>query len=302
MINEVIALWSELLGREVNSTNDFFRSGGDSLIATKMISQLHQRGYPATLQQIFTYPCLADFCAHLEQEKQSQREYSSLIPLSAVSAPKPYHYFMVHASDGDPGVYLPLAESLNNTVWGLTVTDASKLTDLDTLLSLHLSSIKTAQQTGPYILIGWSYGAFIASYLAEQLSQQNQSVLLVLIDPVYRHDFIKFCHDDSDSSSDENKQLACTKRLMSFLPESDLPLSDDIACLWLEATNHPTEWTSPEKEWYQRLPPHTQHHYFSGEHWSILQDRATSTHLAEIIDQWVQQKLSNNGYPSEGGN
>ncbi|WP_317189693.1 thioesterase domain-containing protein, partial [Escherichia coli] len=110
----------------------------------------------------------------------------------------------VHASDGDPGVYLPLAESLNNTVWGLTVTDASKLTDLDTLLSLHLSSIKTAQQTGPYILIGWSYGAFIASYLAEQLSQQNQSVLLVLIDPVYRHDFIKFCHDDSDSSSDEN--------------------------------------------------------------------------------------------------
>lgn len=49
---------------------------------------------------------------------------------------------MVHASDGDPGVYLPLAESLNNTVWGLTVTDASKLTDLDTLLSLHLSSIK----------------------------------------------------------------------------------------------------------------------------------------------------------------
>ncbi|MBG3105137.1 type I polyketide synthase [Proteus mirabilis] len=302
MINEIIALWSELLGREVNSTSDFFRSGGDSLIATKMISQLHQRGYPATLQQIFTYPCLADFCAHLEQEKQSQREYSSLIPLSAVSAPKPYHYFMVHASDGDPGVYLPLAESLNNTVWGLTVTDASKLTDLDTLLSLHLSSIKTAQQTGPYILIGWSYGAFIASYLAEQLSQQNHSVLLVLIDPVYRHDFIKFCHDDSDSSSDENKQLACTKRLMSFLPESDLPLSDDIACLWLEATNHPTEWTSPEKEWYQRLPPHTQHHYFSGEHWSILQDRATSTHLAEIIDQWVQQKLSNNGYPSEGGN
>ncbi|MEM7998828.1 phosphopantetheine-binding protein, partial [Morganella morganii] len=93
MINEIIALWSELLGREVNSTNDFFRSGGDSLIATKMISQLHQRGYPATLQQIFTYPCLADFCAHLEQEKQSQREYSSLIPLSAVSAPKPYHYF-----------------------------------------------------------------------------------------------------------------------------------------------------------------------------------------------------------------
>lgn len=73
MINEIIALWSELLGREVNSTNDFFRSGGDSLIATKMISQLHQRGYPATLQQIFTYPCLADFCAHLEQEKQSQR-------------------------------------------------------------------------------------------------------------------------------------------------------------------------------------------------------------------------------------
>ncbi len=46
-----------------------------------------------------------------------------------------------------------------------------------------------------------------------------------------------------------------------------------------------------KKEWYQRLPPHTQHHYFSGEHWSILQDRATSTHLAEIIDQWVQQNF-----------
>ena len=83
---------------------------------------------------------------------------------------------------------------------------------------------------------------------------------------------------------------------MSFLPESDSTIIDDIARLWLEATNHPTEWTSPEKSGTSNDYRHTQHHFiFPGEHLvNTARSRPTATHLAEIIDQWVQQKLSNN--------
>ena len=103
MINEIIALWSELLGREVNSTNDFFRSGGDSLIATKMINN-YINGDISNITTDFYLSMRRFLCSFGAGKAISTRVLSSLIPLSAVSAPKPYHYFMVHASDGDPGV------------------------------------------------------------------------------------------------------------------------------------------------------------------------------------------------------
>ncbi|WP_434524889.1 amino acid adenylation domain-containing protein [Photorhabdus asymbiotica] len=63
---QVIALWSSLLPQPIKRQSDFFQSGGDSLIATRMVVQLRRQGYEqANLQQLFEHPKLNEFCRTL---------------------------------------------------------------------------------------------------------------------------------------------------------------------------------------------------------------------------------------------
>jgi len=62
---QVVAdLWQTLLKvPEVYRGSHFFHLGGDSLLATRLIGQLEQCGYTATLGDLFDYPTLAAFAA-----------------------------------------------------------------------------------------------------------------------------------------------------------------------------------------------------------------------------------------------
>ncbi|MDX7991891.1 non-ribosomal peptide synthetase/type I polyketide synthase [Xenorhabdus littoralis] len=63
---QVIALWNSLLAQPIQRHSDFFQSGGDSLIATRMVVQLRRQGYEqANLQQLFEHPKLSEFCRTL---------------------------------------------------------------------------------------------------------------------------------------------------------------------------------------------------------------------------------------------
>ncbi|WP_340608835.1 non-ribosomal peptide synthetase/type I polyketide synthase [Xenorhabdus bharatensis] len=64
---QVIPLWNSLLPQPINRHSDFFQSGGDSLIATRMVVQLRRQGYElANLQQLFEHPKLSQFCRTLQ--------------------------------------------------------------------------------------------------------------------------------------------------------------------------------------------------------------------------------------------
>ncbi|MEH0388852.1 non-ribosomal peptide synthetase/type I polyketide synthase [Vibrio mimicus] len=71
LFNQVTELWASILKRPVQANSDFFHSGGDSLMATKMVVALHQQSViNATLQLIFEYPVLQDFVARLDNFKE----------------------------------------------------------------------------------------------------------------------------------------------------------------------------------------------------------------------------------------
>ncbi|MCX5384762.1 non-ribosomal peptide synthetase [Streptomyces sp. NBC_00083] len=61
------ALWEELLGTErVGRTDDFFALGGDSLLATRLLTRLKAEGlHDADLGRLFAAPTLRDFAAGL---------------------------------------------------------------------------------------------------------------------------------------------------------------------------------------------------------------------------------------------
>ncbi len=66
---EVADLWSGLLGAaSVSRTSSFFALGGDSLLATRLVAALRERGYAgAGVADLFVHPVLADFAAALPE-------------------------------------------------------------------------------------------------------------------------------------------------------------------------------------------------------------------------------------------
>lgn len=65
----VLTLWKSLLKTEnVSRDSHFFSLGGDSLLATRLIGALSQKGYTAPLNKLFEHPVLCDFAATLTRE------------------------------------------------------------------------------------------------------------------------------------------------------------------------------------------------------------------------------------------
>jgi amino acid adenylation domain-containing protein len=68
----VAALWSELLGQPVVGADDnFFALGGDSLVATRLMTRLQGLGWRGALAGLFTHPQLGAFAATLAAEGPS---------------------------------------------------------------------------------------------------------------------------------------------------------------------------------------------------------------------------------------
>ncbi len=184
---EVAALWQALLARPIQRDSDFFQCGGDSLIATRMVARLNRMGLrDASLQSLFANPTLAGFCAMLGSPIDTASP-GPLIPLAKGN--EEGSAFVFHASDGDLGAYLTLAKHLNLEVFGLQAPPVLQAESLSDLTSDYVTAIRRQQPMGPYTLIGWSYGAFVAAEAARVLRNGGAPVVLALIDPVCRADF-----------------------------------------------------------------------------------------------------------------
>ncbi|HDL9555719.1 TPA: L-histidine N(alpha)-methyltransferase [Escherichia coli] len=182
---QVAELWQSLLSRPVARHHDFFELGGDSLMATRMVAQLNRRGIArANLQDLFNHSTLSDFCAHLQAATSGE---DNPIPLCQGDGEETL--FVFHASDGDISAWLPLASALNRRVFGLQAKSPQRFATLDQMIDEYVGCIRRQQPHGPYVLAGWSYGAFLAAGAAQRLYAKGKQVRMVLIDPVCRQDF-----------------------------------------------------------------------------------------------------------------
>jgi yersiniabactin nonribosomal peptide synthetase len=69
MEQTVAALWRDLLGVcDLYRDSHFFRLGGDSLSATRLIGEMNRRGYAAGLGDLFDFPTLAAFAARARRD------------------------------------------------------------------------------------------------------------------------------------------------------------------------------------------------------------------------------------------
>ncbi|WP_342586468.1 SDR family NAD(P)-dependent oxidoreductase [Methylobacterium tarhaniae] len=319
----VSEVWSGLLSRPIDATSDFFASGGDSLVATRMIAMLKGRGFPqAGLRHAFEHPRLAEFCAAIAAAEPERND--RLRTLSTGGDPVEVYAF--HGSDGGVDPYLSLARALDCTVHGLAAEPSVSAPSLALLARRYVAAIRRRRPKGPYHLLGWSYGAFLAAEAAAALHADGQTVRLVLLDPVSRADFRYedragllrlLCEGrtrvalpaDFDSLPAQSQFDVFLERAKSAGAWPELPdLADTevaiaridallgllgtassaavrVPCLWLSAVRRPAHWRPAAEEWGERLPFATRQD-IDADHWQLVLDRETCARVAERWQRW----------------
>ena len=325
LINSVAQVWQAFLGRPVSLESDFFHSGGDSLIATRVIAQLNRAGVAgASLQALFAHRTLAAFCATLEGIRRPDMK-NVLVPLTQGHSDE--RMFVFHASDGGVASYMSFAGALDAQVWGLQAPEQIEVDSLQDLASGHLHAMMTKLGKEPHILAGWSYGAAVAAEVARMLHDRGEAVRLVLMDPVYGADFAvenlsalmrmlvgehRIDLPENWEALDESARietfvvaavqagviaeamptdaarqwLTRIFRLLNLLANHRIGQSIPAPILWIEADRRPNHWTPAAREWAD-WKAHAQTLTVTATHWQLMADADIAAALAGDVQRWL---------------
>ncbi|WP_255025830.1 amino acid adenylation domain-containing protein [Rhodococcus sp. D-6] len=191
----VAKVFGKVLGIEsVGRDDDFFRSGGTSLVAVRAVSELAAAlERPVPLEWLFAHPVVAELAERIERSERDGEESAStafdvVFPLrTGPASGEPV--FFVHPVVGLAWGFSRLAEFIDagRPVYGLQSPALSGTEELPGSIrewaALYVDEIRRAHPDGPYHLVGWSMGGVIAHEMAVQLQRHGSSVdSLVLLD------------------------------------------------------------------------------------------------------------------------
>ncbi|MEW2043495.1 thioesterase domain-containing protein, partial [Streptomyces sp. NPDC005534] len=181
-------LFAEVLGVPAVGIDDsFFELGGHSLLATRLASRIRAiLGVKLSIHRLLKTPTVAAL-SNLGQV-DSEEQDSALEPvldLRPVGSRPPL--FCVHPGGGMAWCYAGLLRYVPREfpVYGLQArglaADEPLPADLDELIEDYLGRIRAIQPSGPYSLLGWSFGGKVAHTLAARLQQEGEQVSLLAV-------------------------------------------------------------------------------------------------------------------------
>jgi len=174
----VAAIWRELLGRrDIGTDDDFFESGGDSLLAVGLRARLRKEfGVELPLTAIFEGPTVARMTKALERQ-------DGLLE-------RPVAIELRHSESGPPlfcllglALYQQLANALRAdcSVYGVHVPftiDPENMTPhlVPVLAARYVETIRSTRPHGPYHLAGLCFGGVLAHEVTRQLIEAGETV------------------------------------------------------------------------------------------------------------------------------
>jgi amino acid adenylation domain-containing protein len=181
----LMEIWKELLQvSKVDLHDDFFQSGGYSLLAIHLFNRIEIRlGKRLPVSTLF-YASTFEALVNLLIPSGNIPHSTVMVPIQPLGSKPPL--FLMHYYDGSVLYYRELTSymSPDQPVFGIQAReDAHGLIDLEKVARLYCQEIRTLLPEGPYFIGGHSYGGQVAFEVAKQLSERNNGeVYLILID------------------------------------------------------------------------------------------------------------------------
>lgn len=128
--------------------------------------------------------------------------------------------FAVHSIEGFATPMKPLAAKLTVPVYGLQCSAEVPLNSMTELAEFYIRQMKRIQQAGPYVIVGYSFGASVAFEMGTLLEDAGERVTLVMIDgsPEYLSWIIEFFQQDAENDNNGNESASQdTMIALSFL-------------------------------------------------------------------------------------
>ena len=165
--------------RPVGADDDFFALGGDSLAAAEIIASLeHETGTSLPVSVLTGSPTVAGLAEALRIAPPSAQ--SPLVVLRAGGDRAPL--VLVHGNAGNLLHYSDLVPLLDRDrpVWGLEHTETDDLS-LEAIAAREAQALTEANPSGPFLLIGFCFGAVVAHEIACRLRAEGHEVPLLAL-------------------------------------------------------------------------------------------------------------------------
>ncbi|MFD9320105.1 type I polyketide synthase [Streptomyces sp. NPDC060053] len=190
----VVQLWEQTLGiGGIGVHDNFFDLGGDSMRAVLLAGRLRRTGVldvpAATLLAAPTVAGVLAATGDTDDQRSggSANALAPLLPLRTEGGAAPL--FCVHPGAGVAWRYTGLLPHLggDQPVHGIQAAglDGTRppAPDAPAMVASYVDLVREVQPHGPYRLLGWSYGGFVAHAMACALQEQGERVeLLAMLD------------------------------------------------------------------------------------------------------------------------
>ncbi|MFG2723178.1 alpha/beta fold hydrolase [Streptomyces sp. NPDC048416] len=182
------ALFAEALGLpSVGVDDNFFDLGGHSLMIVKLLAKVRSVfGVRLPIRALFEAPTVAELALQLDGDTQDG-VFDVLMPLRKAGSGAPL--FCVHPVSGLGWSYAGLLREVaaEHPIHVLQArgmgSDEQLPHTLEEMAAEYVAHVRSVQPSGPYHLLGWSFGGVVAHAMAVQLQRAGEKVeLLAMLD------------------------------------------------------------------------------------------------------------------------
>ncbi|MFE3292670.1 thioesterase domain-containing protein, partial [Rhodococcus sp. NPDC059234] len=191
----IAGAFAAVLGVErIGADDSFFDHGGNSLLATRVVTELRERlGRDVSLPMLFLDPTPAGMAGRIGETGAVAVEDALrvVIPLRGTGTDRPL--FCVHPGIGLSWGYTGLVRYLpaERPVFGLqlpAITGGPSYGSVEELACRYVDEIRAIAPHGPYDLLGWSLGGVLAHAMAVELQRRGESVATLAVMDSYPDD------------------------------------------------------------------------------------------------------------------